>query len=190
MFCDGEEDCLHGEDEDGELCYKKEEITKKVQTNVVTGEASTKDPVSSVETETINDDNNFLDLEYLDITIIVVIFFITCVTVVGVCFIIILVMYKVVKTKKKSSFQQLLSPTLTHHTSDNYNESLSSMSVNKSPPVPKKPTWSLRTTSIVKDRDGTRFLGKSRLEKTLKCATAMYIVANKTLCIKMQKSKF
>jgi len=106
LFCDGEEDCLHGEDEDGELCYKKEEITKKVQTNVVTGEASTKDPVSSVETETINDDNNFLDLEYLDITIIVVIFFITCVTVVGVCFIIILVMYKVVKTKKKSSFQQ------------------------------------------------------------------------------------
>ena len=57
----------------------------------MTGDASTKNPVSSVETETISDDDNIFDLEYLDITIIVVIFFITCVTVVGVCFIIILV---------------------------------------------------------------------------------------------------
>ena len=51
-----------------------------------------------------------LDSSYLDMVIILVIFFISCVTVVGICFILMFVTYKVVKSKRKGGFGHLLTP--------------------------------------------------------------------------------
>ena len=168
LFCDGVEDCLNGEDEDGELCYKKEDV-RKVQTNNVDIHEEEKEISDFVETDDVKTDGTF-DMEYLDVTIIIVIFFITCVTVVGVCFIIILVMYKVVKTKKKSRFHQLLSPSLTNNNSHDLLDSWSTATVStRSPPEQhnKKPTWSLRTTSIVKEL-GQGFYSKVYLAQDIK----------------------
>ena len=41
MFCDGVEDCVDGEDEDGELCYTNEDRLGRVQTNNVDLEEDT-----------------------------------------------------------------------------------------------------------------------------------------------------
>ena len=51
-----------------------------------------------------------LDSSYLDMVIILVIFFISCVTVVGICFILMFVTYKVIKSRRKGGFGHLLTP--------------------------------------------------------------------------------
>ena len=56
-----------------------------------------------------------LDSSYLDMVIILVIFFISCVTVVGICFILMFVTYKVVKSKRKGGFGHLLTPGKNYH---------------------------------------------------------------------------
>ena len=160
MFCDGVEDCLFGEDEDGELCYKKED-TIRVQTNnvntedegegeegeevVVVGE----DESTKVKVEKFNVGD--MDEAYFDMTFILVIFFISCVSVVGVCFLLILLTYKLIKSRSKCQLEELVSPSLCRQSPASHPSPHPAKPPSSSLPVVKKPCWSLRTTSIVKE---------------------------------------
>ena len=166
MFCDGVEDCVNGEDEDGELCYKTEDRLSRVQTNNVEDQENVKVAEENVKIEDTGSSDFDFHGDYIDMTIIVIIFFISCVTVVGICFIIIFVTYKVIKTKKKQGLQKLLSPSLNHHGSNpSFHDIVPQMP--KSPQISKKPSWSLRTTSIVKEL-GRGFYSKVYLAQDLK----------------------
>lgn len=160
-------------DEDGELCYKQEDTATNVQTNNVHNNDEDKEEVKKT---TFEIDYNEMEDTFLDITLIIIIFFITCVSVVGICFILIFVIYKVIKTKKKSGLQQLLSPSLHHETaSPNFHHIIPPT---KSSPAPKKPTWSLRTTCIVKEL-GHGFYSKVYLAQDSKsCFVALKTVDN------------
>ena len=113
LFCDGVADCLQGEDEDGELCYKTEDRRLELTTTTTTGPGAgvRLDNGDSFHLGTFADSGGLdLDSSYLDMVIILVIFFISCVTVVGICFILMFVTYKVVKSKRKGGFGHLLTP--------------------------------------------------------------------------------
>ena len=174
MFCDGVEDCLFGEDEDGELCYKKED-TIRVQTNnvdteevegeevVVVGE----DESTKVKVERFNLGD--IDEAYFDMTFIIVIFFISCVSVVGICFLLIMLTFKLIKSRSKCDLEELVSPALCRQTSASNSYVPPATAKCSSTPVSvvKKPSWSLRTTSIVKEL-GRGYYSKVYLAQHLK----------------------
>ena len=167
MFCDGVEDCLLGEDEDGELCYKTHTVSTKQRLEVEDVEKEVEEESSRVKMEMVETGDYSIDEAYFDMTIVIVIFFISCVSVVGICFLLIFMTYRLIKSHQKTGMQQLLSPSLCRQSS--------AVSCNdyvppaKSPqdPVNRKPTWSLRTTSIVKEL-GKGYYSKVYLAQDIK----------------------
>ena len=98
MFCDGSDDCLFGEDEDPELCYKKADHVQEQNRN---------DGNSNVKLDTFDigdfadSGDEELDEVTFDITMFLVIFLVSCACVIGICLIIIIVMFKLVKLNMK-----------------------------------------------------------------------------------------
>ena len=80
MFCDGVEDCLMGEDEDGELCYKTDTVITEKR-DEEDEEGSTK-----VRMEKVDPGDYSINEAYFDMTIIIVIFLISCVSVLVIFF--------------------------------------------------------------------------------------------------------
>ena len=166
------EDCLFGEDEDGELCYKKED-TIRVQTNNVNTEEEEgegeevvvvgENEGTKVKVERFNVGD--IDEAYFDMTFIIVIFFISCVSVVGICFLLILLTFKLIKSRSKCELEELVTPSLCRQSSANNNYVPPTKSCSN--PVVKKPSWSLRTTSIVKEL-GRGYYSKVYLAQHLK----------------------
>ena len=146
MFCDGSDDCLFGEDEDPELCYKKADHVQEQNRN---------DGNSNVKLDTFDigdfadSGDEELDEVTFDITMFVVIFFVSCACVIGICLIIIIVMFKLVKLNMKPHQEASYNPSFTRQTSsESSNEYVRTP---KSPHMKKKPKWTLKTTSIVKE---------------------------------------
>ena len=158
---------MFGEDEDGELCYKKEDTIRVQTNNVNTEEEEEEEVVGEDESTKVKVERfNVGDMEeaYFDMTFIIVIFFISCVSVVGICFLLILLTYKLIKSRSKCELEELVSPSLCRQSS-----APTSVPPAKpaSTPVVKKPCWSLRTTSIVKEL-GRGYYSKVYLAQHLK----------------------
>jgi len=162
LFCNGIDDCLFGEDEDPELCYKKADPVQERNRN---------NDQSQIKLDTFDigdfadSAGGFSDQASFDMTMIVVIFFVSCVSVVGICLIIIIVMFKLIKLNRKPNLQVPYNPS--------FNRQISSGSSNEYVPTPKspgnkkKPIWTLKTTSIVKEL-GKGFYSKVYLAQDVK----------------------
>ena len=167
MFCDGVEDCLLGEDEDGELCYKTHTVSTKQRLEVEDVEKEEEEESSRVKMEMVETGDYSIDEAYFDMTIVIVIFFISCVSVVGICFLLIFMTYRLIKSHQKTGMQQLLSPSLCRQSSAASCNDYVPPAKSPQDPVNRKPTWSLRTTSIVKEL-GKGYYSKVYLAQDIK----------------------
>jgi len=143
LFCDGSDDCLFGEDEDPELCYKKTDHIQEQnkQSHVELDSFDIRDHADSGEEE-------YAQASF-DITLFFVIFFISCACVTGICLVIIVVMFKLIKLNLKPRQDIPYNPSFSRQTSsESSNEYVSAP---KSPLAPLKQRWTLKTTSIIKE---------------------------------------
>ena len=146
LFCDGSDDCLFGEDEDPELCYKKADHVQEQNRNY--GNNNVKLDTFDIGDFADSGDEE-LDEVTFDIAMFLVIFFVSCACVIGICLIIIIVMFKLVKLNMKPHQEASYNPSFTRQTScESSNEYVRTP---KSPHMKKKPKWTLKTTSIVKE---------------------------------------
>ena len=95
LFCDGADDCLFGEDEDPELCYKKADHIQNNHDLKHDVELDTFDIGDHADSSDEQDDH-----VSFDITLFLVIFFISCACVTSICLVIIIVMFKLIKLKQ------------------------------------------------------------------------------------------
>ena len=146
MFCDGSDDCLFGEDEDPELCYKKADHVQEQNRNY--GNSNVKLDTFDIGDFADSGDEE-LDEVTFDITMFIVIFLVSCVSVIGTCFIIIMLMFKLIKLSMKPHQEAPYNPSFTRQTSSESSNDY--FPTTKSPRMEKKPKWTLKTTSIVKE---------------------------------------
>ena len=164
LFCDGVEDCLLGEDEDGELCYKTDTVITDQREEQ---EEEEEEENTRVRMEKVDPGDYSIDEAYFDMTIIIVIFLISCISVVGICFLLIFLTYKLIKSHQKPGMQQLVSPSLCRQSSAVSCNDYVPPSKSPSESVSRKPTWSLRTTCIVKEL-GKGYYSKVYLAQDIK----------------------
>jgi len=140
LFCDGSNDCLFGEDEDPELCYKKADTVH---------EQNKSHEIRHIEQETFDMRDSDIDIDKATFKMIVVIVIFTgsCVGVL-VFSLIIIVMVKQIKVSKKT-LQVPPEPPSNHQVlKKTYNEYGPTP---KSPVMLKDPEWTLKRISIVKE---------------------------------------
>ena len=161
MFCDGSDDCLFGEDEDQELCYKKTGPAQEQNMNQENRNIKLED----VDISDIADSGSELnDKTSFETTMINVIFTISCISVVGFFLIITIMMFKLVNWNPKP-LQIPSKPSFNHQTS---NEICNEYVPTQEPPgIKDEPKWTLQTTSIVKEL-GKGFYSKVYLAQDVK----------------------
>jgi len=146
LFCDGSDDCLFGEDEDPELCYKKPGHVQEENNHA--GDSDIKLDTFDIGEVADSGDEQSVSVSF-DITLFIVIFFASCACVIIICLVIIIVMFKLIKLNIKPRQEPPYNPSFTRQTSsESSNEYVLTP---KSPRIPRKPKWTLKTTSIVKE---------------------------------------
>jgi len=174
LFCDGIDDCLFGEDEDPELCYKDTDSG----TAQNKGGDSVNIKLDSFDVGSYADSGGeFAEKTSVDLKMILMIFFLSCVSVVSICLIIIIVMFKLVKSNRKPPQQVPYKTSFNRQTSSGSSNEY--VPTPKPPDVKKKPEWTLKTTSIVKEL-GKGFYSKVYLAQDASCGfVALKTVDNK-----------
>lgn len=139
LFCDGSDDCMHGEDEAPELCYKDSVQLKHEEDSTP----------ATLDTFDIGDyadsDIQSSDEDSFNVTVFILIFCVSCALVIFISMIIIVVMLSILRRHRKQKQDNMCNHILTSESPNEY------VSTPRSPKKQRKPQWTLQTTSIVKE---------------------------------------
>jgi len=155
--CDGYPDCIHGADEDENICKQSSDLIGSRSGRKIEPESQVSDQKEDI---ILTQDVSEVDVEdevtkeyAVDLNLLLIIFTITVVSVLGFCLLIIYVMFKLSRRNIKEAGGEdrtPLPPTFDRQTSAGSGNNIY-VSTPRSPPVDRKPTWSLGSTCIVKE---------------------------------------